>query len=111
MKKLIYLILLICAFSAQALEIDANFSIGNLSIPDTHTVDATQITGTAYPWSLGLSGKQPLADNVFINAGYSNDFILKNILFTEILYEEEFFNIGVGPFFGVFNSTDFVFKG
>ncbi len=82
-----------------ALDLGTYFSIGNIAL------DTAGAPASNYPWGLTVEGTQLLNDSMSIEAGYTYDPILKNIIHTNFVYKEQFFTIGVGPFFGLFNST------
>lgn len=108
MRKLLLLLLILITSSLSALDVSADFSMGNLIFPSNFVEGATAFTGDAYPWGLNLTVAHELSDNASIKAGFLSDPILKNIIFTEVLYQEDFFTIGVGPFFGAFNSATMI---
>jgi len=98
------------SFSSFSLEIGAGFHIGNLGFTHERTSDQTGFDGSNYPWGLSLYGTQPIADNFILNSGFYMDPILRNTVYTIFTYRERFFSIGVGPFFGPFNSKTSLLK-
>jgi len=104
MKKnrewIIALILFVLPLAAlSGLELETFFSIGNIALEDTGS------PSTEYPWGITVGGTQQLSESMSIQAGYTFDPILKNVVHTNFVYKEQFFTIGVGPFFGLFNSA------
>ncbi|MBN1648511.1 MAG: hypothetical protein JW874_10815 [Spirochaetales bacterium] len=104
MRKIFVLLILLPATGLFALELDINFNIGNLCFPSDYASTSTGISGEDYPWGISAGGTHKLNDNVTLKAGFLMDPILRNIIYTEFQYVEDFFAIGVGPFFGAFND-------
>lgn len=102
---LVLLSLLLISFSISAIEIGTSFVIGNLSFPKTRVSTDTGFTGLDFPWGINLFLNQSLSDTFFLKTGFYMDPILRNIYYTNFFYQQNFFSIGVGPFFGLFNSS------
>lgn len=90
--------------AAFSLEIEAGFNIGNLVFPESYIAGNNTITGTEYPWGIDFTLHQQISENSTIEAGFLMDPVLHNILYTQLLYREDFYTLGAGPFFGAFNS-------
>ncbi len=97
------LFLLFSAGTINALEISVDFQIGNIGFADNRTSDAANYP-VLYPWGISLSGNQPVSESMGIQAGFNMDPILNNIGYTILTFTQANFSLGVGPFFGLFNS-------
>lgn len=86
---------------------DARFSyrIENLAFPPTRAVDESDFTGTDVLWGISLSGSRQLLENIILEAGFTSDTVVRNILYALIHYQQGALQVGVGPFFGFFNTT------
>ena len=92
-----------------ALEISTEFQIGNLGFADTRESSATDYP-KIYPWGLALYGSQDISDGLRIDTGFFYDQTLRYISYTLLQYSQQFFTLGVGPFFGFFNSETSLLK-
>jgi len=104
MKKIFLLLFISIAAAAFTLEIDAGFSMGNLVFPESYAAGDNSLDGTEYPWGIDFILKQQISENTTIEAGFIMDPVLRNILYTQLLFREDLYTIGAGPFFGAFNS-------
>ncbi|HAK46066.1 MAG TPA: hypothetical protein DCO79_09150 [Spirochaeta sp.] len=111
MKKIILTIILITAviLPAAAIETGGTFSIGNNNLPAVPST-STAFAGDEYPWGMSLFWKKAANDVSGIDVGFYKDPILNNIIYTNFYYNEDLFNISVGPFFGVFNTAETLVK-
>ena len=111
MKRFLIICILFsaAAFPVVAVETGASFSMGNNNLP-AEPLTSTAFTGTDYPWGMTLYWKRKANDVSGIEVGFYRDTILKNIGYTNFYYNEELFNIEVGPFFGLFNTTETLMK-
>ncbi len=111
-KKIILLAatVLFVSYNSFALDAGLNFRIGNLAFKSDRTIDNTTFTGTDYLYGLSLFTTASISDNFSFESGFFNDAILKNISYTIFNYRQKFITIGVGPFFGFFNSTSTILK-
>ena len=98
------LFLLLFGGLITGLEVGTFFTIGNLSLSEEGAPAA------GYPWGLTLTGSQALAESFAVQAGYSLDPTLKNLVYTIFSYKQDSFSLGVGPFFGIFNSASTIMK-
>ena len=93
-----------------ALEIDAVFRIENIDFKNDRLVTENTFSGTDLFWGLSLSGSQDLSDNILLKSGFYNDAILRNTFSSLFTYNHQYFSIGVGPFFGLFNDIAAILK-
>lgn len=98
-------LLCFCAFGAYGLDVGAMFHIGNLGFPQNWTASDTNFTGAYYPWGISAYGSEQVSDTITINSGFYNDPILRNIAYSTITYQGDYFSIGAGPLLGLFNSS------
>ncbi|MBT3274311.1 MAG: hypothetical protein HN368_14230 [Spirochaetales bacterium] len=98
------LLLLISSGGINAIDVGANFQIGNLGFTNTSASDAST-SPILYPWGLTINANQQITESLNLQAGFYRDPVLKNVTYTLLTYSEQFFTIGVGPFFGLFNSS------
>ncbi len=106
--KLMAAAVLLCgvsALSSYALNVGAMFDIGNLAFQPTRTSTDTSFPGTYYPWGISVFGSQQVSDSMSINTGFVQDTILRNMAYTTVTFQSNYFSIGAGPLLGVFNST------
>jgi len=104
------LLLGICVGSAGALELTTMYHMGNLAFDRSSESAQTSLSGVNYPWGLSLFGEHEISKDLSLEAGFFYDPILRNTTYTRFEYEDEFFRIGVGPFFGTFNSWSSILK-
>lgn len=64
----------------------------------------------AFKWGISLYGSENISDNLAINTGFYSDPVLNNVSYTLLTYTQEFISLGVGPFFGFFNTTTSILK-
>ena len=91
--------------AARGLEINTEFHIGNLGFARDRAADATDYPAT-YPWGLSLSAGEQINEDLTINTGFDIDPVLHNIAYTRLTFAQQYFTLEVGPFFGLFNSTN-----
>ena len=104
MKKLIIALILITAsvlpvFSAET---GATFTMGNNSLP-AEPMTSAAFAGDEFPWGLSAYWKKAANDYSGIEIGFYMDPVLQNVGYTKFYYNEDLFNISVGPFFGSYN--------
>ena len=111
MKKLLILFILITAvlLPAIAAETGGTFTMGNNNLP-SEPMTTTAFAGDQYLWGMSLFWKREANDVSGIEVGFDRDSILNNIGYTNFYYNDDLFNISVGPFFGVFNTTETLIK-
>ena len=105
MRKLLLIVFILLGSSLFALEIDASYFMGNLIFPGNYSETSTAFSGKTYPWGISIGASHRISDKLDLKAGFLDDPILRNMIYTEFQYSEDYFSIGVGPFFGAFNST------
>ena len=111
-KKTIALCIMMACLGTAAFSLDLGlfFDIGNLDIPDDTTAGDNAFPGTAFPWGLAVYGSQMATETTGIDVSFYVDPILRNISYTLFSYGADFFSIGVGPFFGFFNTPETILK-
>jgi len=102
--------LVINIIQPAALEIDAVFRIENMDYKNDRLVTENTFSGNDLFWGLSLSARQNLSDNILLKSGFYNDAILRNTFSSLLTYNHQYFSIGVGPFFGIFNDTAAILK-
>ena len=105
-----FVLLFIPIAAVFTLDIGTSFHIGNLNFEKTRVSDDTGFTGTTFPWGIDAFINQNISDDLHLHTGFFMDPILHNISYTLFTYRQDFFSIGVGPFFGIFNSRATVLK-
>ena len=112
MKKPIFSILFIITFliPAAGMEISTLFHISDISFDKTDTAPVSDFSGTYYPWGISVFGSDEISDDMSLRAGVFYDPILRYTTYTLFEYQHSFFKLGVGPFFGVFNTEDTIMK-
>jgi hypothetical protein len=104
------LLISVAASATGALELTTLYHLGNLSFDRSSESAETSLSGLEYPWGLSIYGNHEISDQLSLTAGFFYDPVLRNSTYTLFEYADEFFRIGVGPFFGVFNSTSSILK-
>ncbi len=111
MKKLIIVLFLSGVLtSAFALELTTRFTTGNLAFKNTAVTPVSSFSGTDYPWGISVYGEKNISDSISIRAGVFYDPVLRYTTNTLFQYQYDFFKLGVGPFFGIFNTPQTVMK-
>jgi hypothetical protein len=91
------------------LEVTAEFDMGNLGFAKDRLSSATDYP-QIFPWGLALYVTEDISSNLTIDSGFYFDQTLKNISYTRLHYSQAFFTLGVGPFFGFFNSRSSILQ-
>ncbi|HOV62273.1 MAG TPA: hypothetical protein PLG43_00135 [Spirochaetia bacterium] len=99
----LFLVLGVYGFS---MDIGGMFHFGNLTLDQASTAPVADFDGTEYDWGVSVFGSEKLSDKISIDAGLYYDPVLKYTTYTLFEYDESFFSIGVGPFFGLFNTME-----
>jgi hypothetical protein len=112
MKNKIFIILLLLSslIPVSALEISTLFHISDISFNKTSTAVVSNFSGTYYPWGISVFGSDEISDDMSIKAGIFYDPVLRYTTYTLFEYQHEFFKLGVGPFFGTFNTVGTILK-
>ena len=104
------LLLLFASGSAAGLELTTLYHMGNLGFDRQANAAQDSISGLKYPWGVSVYGEHDISSELDLKAGFFYDPVLRNTTYTLFEYTDEFFRIGVGPFFGVFNSKSSILK-
>lgn len=112
MKKsiLVLLFLITVLIPATGMEISTLFHISNISFDKTDTTPVSSFSGTYYPWGISVFGNDEISDELSLQAGIFYDPILRRSTYTLFEYQHSFFRLGVGPFFGLFNTKETIMK-
>src|SRR6056297_2817203 len=92
----------------SALEIGSGYRIGNIGFLSDRSSDNLAFDGLDFPWGVYAYVEHDISDEVSIEARYDHDLILRNNLYSIISYKGNFFSMGVGPYFGLFNSSQVI---
>ena len=92
-------------FPVAASEIGGSFSMGNNNLPKEIATD-TAFAGDKFPWGMNLYWENEASDVSGIAVGFYRDPLLQNLGYANFYYNEDYFNIKVGPFFGLFNTKE-----
>ena len=101
---------LLCASTAGALTVGADFRIGNLQLERDRKAGQTTFAGDQYPIGGALYATETLADQLRLDAGFYFDPILRNVSYSLFSYQQSLFTLTVGPFFGFFNAPGSILK-
>lgn len=93
----------------QAFEVSTEFQIGNLGFADNRKSNADDYP-LQFPWGLSVYGSEEITGDLGVDIGFYYDQTLNNISYTNLRYTQQFFTLGVGPFFGLFNSATSLLK-
>ncbi len=112
MKKSILIILFIITFliPAAGMEISTLFHISDISFNKSDTAPVSDFSGTYYPWGISIFGSDEINDDMSLKVGVLYDPILRYTTYTLFEYQHSFFKLGVGPFFGLFNTNETILK-
>jgi len=83
---------------------------GNITFDKESTALQTDISGTDYYYGLSLFGTQEIDDNITLHAGFKYDPVLRYTTYTRVEFSRDFYQIAVGPFFGIFNTWNPIMK-
>jgi len=112
MKKTVFSLLFVITFliSASGMEISTLFHISDISFDKKDTSPVSSLSTTTYPWGISIFGTDSINEDMRIKAGVFYDPVLRYTSYTLFEYQHEFFRLGVGPFFGTFNTTGTILK-
>ncbi|MFW6360580.1 MAG: hypothetical protein ACOC2R_02415 [Spirochaetota bacterium] len=113
MKKISPLLLLFLCLSLQSLfSLDVTTLVhgGNIAFDKDSTALQTSLSGTDYYYGLSIFGSQEIDDSITLHAGFKYDPILRYTTYTRVEFSRDFYQIAVGPFFGIFNSWNPIMK-
>lgn len=94
----------------SAFEIGTYFELSNLDFARNRASTATGLPGDAYLWGIRAVGSEQLSDQLSLNLEFSSDPILRNVGYTLLTYDDEFFSITLGPFFGILNAPSTILQ-
>lgn len=112
MKRAIFSVLFFISvlIPATGMEVSTLFHISDISFDKTDTEPVSDFSGTHYPWGISVFGKDQINDDMSLLAGVFYDPILRYTTYTLFEYQHSFFKLGVGPFFGIFNTKETIMK-
>jgi len=112
MKKTVFTLLFLITFliSASGMEISTLFHISDISFDKKDISPVSSLSGTTYPWGISIFGTDSISDDMQIRAGIFYDPVLRYTTYTLFEYQHDFFKLGVGPFFGTFNTSGTILK-
>src|SRR6056297_1479816 len=93
-----------------SLEVTTLLHGGNILFDNEKESVETSLSGTDYYYGLSVFGSQQIDENITLNAGIKYDPVLRYTTYTTIEFARDFYQIEVGPFFGVFNSWSPIMK-
>lgn len=91
------------------LELGVEFDIGNLGFADDRAATATDYP-LVFPWGISFYGSQAVNESVGVDIGFYTDPTLNFVSYSLLTYNQDFFTIRVGPFFGFFNTKGSLLK-
>lgn len=94
---------------AGSLELTSSFDLGNMKFDSARMTDDV-FPSDVYPWGLTLTGTQNLGTGLAVDFGYTKDRILNHLVHGTFSYAGDFFSIGAGPAFGIFNSREVILQ-
>ncbi len=104
------LLLLAVLAPLSAFEIGTHFELSNLDFARDRASIATGLPGDSYLWGIRAVGSEQLSDQLSLNLEFSSDPILRNVGYTLLTYNDEFFSIRLGPFFGILNAPSTILQ-
>lgn len=112
MKRIILsiVLLILIIFPVSSMEVSTLFHISDISFDNTDTEPVSSFSGKYYPWGISVFGNDEISDAMSLKAGVFYDPILRYTTYTLFEYQHEFFKLGVGPFFGIFNTPGTILK-
>ncbi|MDZ7792325.1 MAG: hypothetical protein U5P10_01150 [Spirochaetia bacterium] len=93
-----------------SLEVTTLLHGGNILFDKEKEAVETSLSGTDYYYGLSVYGNQQIDENITLHAGIKYDPVLRYTTYTTIEFARDFYQIEVGPFFGIFNSWNPVMK-
>jgi hypothetical protein len=93
-----------------SLEVTTLLHGGNILFDKEREAVETSLSGTDYFYGLSVYGNQQIDENITLHAGIKYDPVLRYTTYTTFEFARDFYQIEVGPFFGVFNSWSPVMK-
>jgi hypothetical protein len=105
-----FALLLLPVALLPALEVGGTFRLGNMAFAYDREEADTTFAGRELQWGLSLFVRQALTEQFTFSSAFQRDQILRNVAYNTVTFRQSFLRIGVGPFFGVFNSRSAVLK-
>lgn len=90
-------------------DIGVEFDIGNLGFSDARKSTEEDLV-PVNKWGFAIYGSENISDTLSISTGFYLDPILNYVSYTLLTYNQEFLSLGVGPFFGFFNTATSILK-
>lgn len=104
------MILMVAVPNVFATDIGAGFYIGNLFFNPDRSASSTTFTADYFTWGLAAYGSDVFSEQMIIEGSLYSDPVLRRISQAKFFYRSDFFTIGVGPHFGLFNSNNALLK-
>jgi hypothetical protein len=98
------------ALPVAALEVSGSFQLGNNAFALDRAETNVTFPGDLYQWGADVSVKQAITDDFTFTSSVQRELILRNTVYNTLTYRQGFLRIGVGPFFGLFNSSTAILK-
>lgn len=108
--RIFILILTVSAFSLPALEITSSATAGNLTFNKDSLAPVSTFAGTDFAYGGSIYGEDSITDSIMLKAGVFYDPVLRYTVNTLFEYQHNFFKLGVGPFSGIFNTSETIMK-
>ncbi len=88
----------------SAMEVTTEFDLGNLAFHRDYSLSRTTFNGGDFPWGISVYGREEITDALSIRGGFRRDPVLQNLTAAAITYDDTYFSVSGGPFFGTFNT-------
>ncbi|OHD12795.1 MAG: hypothetical protein A2Z96_06825 [Spirochaetes bacterium GWB1_48_6] len=107
MKQLIAGFLLTIGLGTQisALDMVVSQSVTNLYVNSASTSTNNKFTADDWLFTTNFSIKEEIAPGMSIMGGWNMDETTRKRLFTEVQYKSDVITLGVGPYFGIYNTS------
>jgi len=111
-SRIIILTLLLVFLPGALCALDATILIngGNLGFKTDRKQTNTDYDGMKPLFDGSIAFEQKFSEDMGLSLTFSRDPILRNVSSTTFYYQNPFFTVGAGPFFGFFNSTSTLLK-
>lgn len=103
---LLVLLLLATAGTARAIDLEAEFDIGNLGFSPSRESDETGMPIWSFPWGFRAAVGDTIAENLTYSTGVERDFIIRNFAFLQFQHKINTLTLGAGPTFGFLSSAN-----
>lgn len=107
MKKLSGMVafMLMAYTGTFALEVTLSQTVTNLTFPAQTEVSNTSFTAKDFFFGTDLVLNTELSPGVSLSGGYQMDAVIRKRVFANFLYQTDYVSLGVGPYFGIFNTS------